>query len=81
MQHTKLAEALKEMGFYHKMVNNIRYYYEQPKIIKQRHTYLRRMMQNRADKRPVVYLDEAWANSHDGKRLALRRSDTLNIHN
>ena len=65
------------MGFHHKTVNNMRYYYEQPKIIEQRNTYLRRMMQNRADKRPVVYLDEMWANSHDGKRLAWVQKDPV----
>ena len=55
----------------------MRYYYEQPKIIEQRHAYLRRMMQNRADKRPVVFLDETWANSHDGKDLAWVEDDLV----
>ena len=27
-------------------------------------------MQNRADKKLVVFLNETWANSHDGKDLA-----------
>ena len=65
------------MGFHHKTVSNMRYYYEQPKIIEQRHTYLCRMMQKRADKRPVVYLDETWANSYDGKHLAWVQKDLV----
>ena len=31
-QRTKLTEVLKQMGFHHKKVNNMRYYYEQPKM-------------------------------------------------
>ena len=46
------------------------YYYEQPQIIQQRHTYLCKMMQNRVDKKPVIFLDEMWANAHDGKDMA-----------
>ena len=38
--------------------------YEQPKIIQQRHDYLRRMRRNREEKRPEVFLDETWTNSH-----------------
>ena len=44
-----------------------RAYYKQPLIVHQRHTYLRRMRHNRTEGRPVVYLDETWANAHDGK--------------
>ena len=29
--------------------------------------YPRRMMKNRQEHRPVVYLDETWINAHDGK--------------
>ena len=47
-----------------------RAYYEQPRIVHQRHSYLRRMRQNRAEGRPVVYLDETWYNAHDGKTKA-----------
>lgn len=65
-QHTKLAAVLKDMGFHY---SKIRYYYEQPKIIQQRHTYLCKMVQNRADNRQVVFLDETWVNSHDGNDL------------
>ena len=44
---TKLAELLKEMGFSYKKQDNRRYYYEQPRIIEQRHTYLCKIMHNR----------------------------------
>ena len=47
-----------------------RAYYKQPRIVHQRHTYLRRMRRNRTEERPVVYLDETWANAHDGKSRA-----------
>ena len=76
-QQTKLAEILQEMGFHYKKINNRGYYYEQPHIIEQRHIYLCRMLQNRADKKPVVFLDETWANSHDGKDLAWVEEDTV----
>ena len=74
---TVLRELLKEMGFRYKKIDDRRHYYEQPRIVQQRHTYLRRMMQNRADKRPVIYLDETWANSHDGKNLAWVEDDEV----
>ena len=74
---TKLAELLKEMGFSYKKQDNRRYYYEQPRIIKQRHTYLCKIMHNRVEKRLVVFLDETWANSHDGKDLAWVEEDTV----
>ena len=35
------------------------------------------MMQNRVDKRPVVFLDETSANYHDGKDLAWVEKDTV----
>ena len=54
-----------------------RYYFEQPRIIEQRHNYLRRMRLNRQDKRPVVYLDETWANAHDGKDKAWVEKDDI----
>ena len=66
----KLAELLKEMGFSYKK-------HEQPRIIEQRHTYLRKIMHNRVEKRLVVFLDETWANSHDGKDLAWVEEDTV----
>ena len=40
------------------------HYYEQ------RHTYLHRMMKNCQEKGLVVYLDETWANAHEGKDCA-----------
>ena len=61
------GEFLRKMGFKHKKVNDKRYIYEQPSIIYQRHAYLRRMRVNRREGRPVVYLDETWANACDGK--------------
>ena len=77
-QRTALRELLKEVGFNYKKIDNRRHYYEQPRIVQQRHTnYLCRMMQNRADKRPVIYLDETWANSHDGKNLAWVEDDEV----
>ena len=38
--------------------------YEQPRVIEQRHQYLRRMRRNREERRPEVFLDETWTNSH-----------------
>ena len=35
------------------------------------------MRQNRADKKPVVFLDETWANAHDGKDLAWVEDDAV----
>ena len=58
-------------------MDDSRYYYEQPHIIEQRKTYLRKMRQNRADKKPVVFLDETWANAHDGKDLAWVEDDAV----
>ena len=40
--------------------------YEQPRIIVWRHEYLRRLRRNRQEGRPVIYLDETWANACDG---------------
>ena len=53
-----------------------RVYYEQPHIVHQRYKYLRRMKHNRTeDGKPVVYLDETWANAHDGKSRAWVEAD------
>ena len=84
-----LHRVLKDMGFMYKVINNKRYlvhntsliltvraYYEQPRIVHQRHSYLRRMRQNRTEGRPVVYLDETWCNAHDGKDKAWVEKDT-----
>ena len=60
-----LAKVLKSMGFRYKTrEDGERYVYEQPRVIQQRHEYLRRMRRNRVDKRPEVFLDETWLNSH-----------------
>ena len=65
------------MGFHYRKQDNRKYYYEQPQIIEQRHKYLRKIMQNRVDKKPVVFLDETWANAHDGKDLAWVEDDPV----
>ena len=64
-ERVTLWKLLRKIGFKHKMVNDKRYVYEQPRIIVQRHEYLRRMRRNRREGRPVVYLDETWANARD----------------
>ena len=58
---------LRKMSFKAQKVNDNRYIYEQPSIIYQRHAYLRRMRVNPREGRPVVHLDETWANACDGK--------------
>ena len=58
-----LWKLLRKVGFRYKQVNDKRYVYEQPRIIVQRHEYLRRTRRNRREGRPVVYLDEAWVNA------------------
>ena len=63
---TTLWKLLHEIGFRYKKVNDKRCVYEQPKIILWRHKYLGRMKVNRRENRPVVFLDETWANAHDG---------------
>ena len=45
--------------------------------MEQRHYYLRRMMTNRQENRPVVYLDETWANAHDGRDCAWVERDDV----
>ena len=47
------------------MTSNI-YIYEQPRIIVWRHEYLRGLRRNWREGRPVIYLDETWANARDG---------------
>ena len=55
----------KTMGFRYKTrEDGKQYVYKQPRVIQQRHDYLRRMKRNRVDKRPEVFLDETWLNSH-----------------
>ena len=58
-------KLLKSMGFrYKKREDGKKYIYEQPRVIEQRHQYLRRMRRNREERRPEVFLDETWTNSH-----------------
>ena len=65
-ERTTLWKILRKMGFKHKKMNDKRYIYEQARIIVQRHKYLRRLRRNRREHKPVVYLDETWANACDG---------------
>ena len=46
-------------------------------LIEQRHTYLRIIIRNREEKRPMVDLDETWANAHDGKDKAWVENDAV----
>ena len=57
------------MAFYrfrYKLINDKLYMYEQQRIVAQGHRFLRRIRRSCREKQPVVYLDETWANSHDG---------------
>ena len=59
------------IGFTSKKVQDKRYVYEQPRIIKWQCKYLRRMRKNRSENRPVVFFDETWVNAHDGRERTL----------
>ena len=63
-----LYKLLREMGFKYRQHENKRYIYEQPRIIQQRHSYLRTMRANRNSEhpRPTIFLDETWCNAHHG---------------
>ena len=62
---TTLSKLLKSMFFRYKIrEDGKRYIYKQPRVIQLRHDYLRRMRRNREEKRPEIYLDETWTNSH-----------------
>ena len=61
----------------HKRVDDKRHYYEQPHIMEQRYAYLHRMRNNCQENRPVVFLDEAWANAHDDKDCAWVERDDV----
>lgn len=61
---TTLFLLLKRMGFkYHKRDDKL-FFYERRDIIEQRHSYLRKIREYRKEERPIVYLDETWANSN-----------------
>ena len=64
------------MGF---KVNDKRYIYEQPRIIVHRHVYLRHLRRNRREGRPVIYLDETWANARDSIEKMWVEDDTRAI--
>jgi hypothetical protein len=51
-------------------INTEHHYFEHTRIVEQCHTYLRRMMRNWRERRHVMYLDETWMNTHDGKDKA-----------
>ena len=60
-----LYKIVRLIGFRYKVrTDGKRYIYEQPRIIQQRHTYLRKVRKFRAEGRSLVYLDETWLNSH-----------------
>ena len=61
---TTLFRLLKEMGFRHTLRDDKLYFYERRDIMEQRHNYLKKIRQCRREDRPIVYLDETWANSH-----------------
>ena len=61
----------------HKKVDDRRHYYKQPRIMEQRHAYLRQMINNCQENRPVVYLDETRANPHNGKDCAWVERDDV----
>ena len=65
-ERTTLWRVMRKMGFKYKKVNDKRYIYEQPRRIVWRHEYLRQLRRNRREGRPVIYLDETWANARDG---------------
>ena len=62
---TSLWKLLRKIGFSYRKINK-RYVYEQHKIINWRHKYLHRLRRNRSEGKTVIYLDEMWANAHDG---------------
>ena len=64
---TTVWKLLRRIGFTYKKVQDMRYVYEQPRIIEWRYKYLRRMRKNRSENRPIVFLDETWVNAHDGR--------------
>ena len=61
----------------HKKVDDRHHYYEQPRIMEQWHAYLRRMINNCQENRPVVYLGETWANAHNDKDCAWVERDDV----
>ena len=65
-EETSLKHLLKEMGFKFKIHNNRKYVMEQPRIIAQRHIFLRKVCKYRREGQPIiyVYLDETWLNAH-----------------
>ena len=63
-EKTSLKHLLKEMGFKFKNHDNRKYVMEQPRVIAQRHNFLRKIRKYRREGRPIIYLDETWLNTH-----------------
>ena len=73
---TSLWKLLHKIGFSYRKINDKRYVYEQHRIINWRHKYLRRLRRNRSEGKTVIYLDETWANAHDGhERTWVKKDD------
>ena len=53
------------------------HYFEQPRIMEQRRNYLTSIMKNSEENHPEIYLDETWANAHDGKDKAWVEKDDI----
>ena len=63
---TSLWRILKKMGFKYAKADGRKFLLERSDIIALRHSFLRRMRENRqlANPRPVIYQDETWLNAH-----------------
>ena len=61
---TSLKLLLKEMGFRFKKYNGWKFVMEQPRVITQRHSFLRKVRKYHRDGCPMIYLDKTWLNPH-----------------
>ena len=61
---TSLKLLLKEIGFKFKEYNGRKFVIEQPQVINQRHSFLRKVRKYCRNGRPIIYLDETWLNAH-----------------
>ncbi|KAL5007367.1 hypothetical protein ScPMuIL_016173 [Solemya velum] len=59
-----MRRTLNRMGFYHHKKHGRRFLKETPKIVADRHSYLRKIRAYREAGYQVVYLDETWVNSN-----------------
>lgn len=55
---------LKGMGFNYHQREDKTFFYEGRDIAEQRHFYLRKIREYWKEQRPIMYLDETWANSN-----------------